>query len=323
VTKVSPNGSGLSYSTYFPGNGEAIAVDSAGSAFLTGSTNTTDFQTTPGAFQGPPGPTGGGAFAATLNPSGSGLGYAAFLGDAFGSGIALDPTGSSYITGLTSAPDYPTTPGAFQPGYAGNGDAFATKLNSTASSLSYSTYLGGGGQSLTVSVRGWGVVTGPGISCTHPHRANVSSCFETYSPGTEVTLSATPSPNRTFKGWSGACIGTDPSCTVTIDAAKSVTAMFGRVRPPAPLDTAIEGGRVNQSKRVATFRFRAEGNATSFQCRLKRRHHSRAAGFHRCQSPKEYRRLKAGRYTFAVRAVGLDGTDATPAKKTFRIRAGA
>lgn len=48
-----------------------------------------------------------------------------------------------------------------------------------------------------------------------------------YSSGTSVTLTATPDPGTTFAGWSGACVGNSPTCTVKMDAAKSVTAVFG------------------------------------------------------------------------------------------------
>ncbi|MBI4826670.1 MAG: delta-60 repeat domain-containing protein, partial [Nitrospirae bacterium] len=68
---------------------------------------------------------------------------------------------------------------------------------------------------------GIGTVTSSqeGINCG-------ADCFEEYSPGTSVTLTATPSTDSTFTGWSGGgCSGTS-TCTVTIDAAKYVTATF-------------------------------------------------------------------------------------------------
>ena len=59
--------------------------------------------------------------------------------------------------------------------------------------------------------------------------------------------------------------------------------------------------------------------ATGFQCRLKRKGHG-AKDFRKCSSPKTYKHLKAGRYTFTVRANGPGGKDPSPAKKNFKIK---
>jgi hypothetical protein len=140
----------LIYSTYLGGSGQdqayGIAADSAGNAYVTGGTNSTDFPVTPGAFQ-----TvchGFDAFVAKLNASGSALVYSTYLGGSGGdggSGIAVDSAGNVYVTGGTSSTDFPVTPGAFQTTYGGNGDAFVSKINATGSALVYSTYLGGSG----------------------------------------------------------------------------------------------------------------------------------------------------------------------------------
>src|SRR5262249_7485756 len=64
------------------------------------------------------------------------------------SGIAVDGSGNAYVAGFTSSSNFPTTATAFQRAYAGIGDAFVTKLNTTLSgsaSLAWSTYLGGSG----------------------------------------------------------------------------------------------------------------------------------------------------------------------------------
>ena len=58
-------------------------------------------------------------------------------------GIAVDGAGSAYVTGETGSTDFPTTAGAAQTTFAGESDAFVTKLNATGSGLVYSTYLGG------------------------------------------------------------------------------------------------------------------------------------------------------------------------------------
>jgi hypothetical protein len=149
----------LSYSTYLGGPDASfgIAVDSAGSAYLTGVADAANFPTTPGAFQAAPVGTNGHAFVTKLNPTGSALVYSTYLGGSgghcgigcvggdAGAGIAVDGAGNTYVTGSTSSHDFPTTPGAFQTSDRGQENAFVTKLNSDGTALLYSTYLGGSG----------------------------------------------------------------------------------------------------------------------------------------------------------------------------------
>jgi hypothetical protein len=155
VTKLSPSGASLAYSTFLGGTGFdvgfGVAVDGAGSAFVTGETgnDVTDYPTTPGAFEDVH---NGGldAFATKLAPSGASLAYSTFLGGIGsdqGYGIAVDGAGSAYVTGETTdaATDYPTTPGAFDEVHNGGGDAFATKITPSGAALAYSTFLGGSG----------------------------------------------------------------------------------------------------------------------------------------------------------------------------------
>jgi hypothetical protein len=156
VTKINPEGSALVYSTYLGGSnydqGDGIAVDSAGNAYVTGSTSSTDFPVTPGAFQMTyGGGYGGDAFVAKINPEGSALVYSTYLGGSgfsvwgdFGSGIAVDSVGNAYVTGQTYSTNFPTK-NPLQPNYGGNGDVFAAKINPEGSALVYSTYLGGSG----------------------------------------------------------------------------------------------------------------------------------------------------------------------------------
>jgi hypothetical protein len=158
VTKINPAGSALVYSTYLGGSGGAsgfaIAVDSAGNAYLTGAAST-GFPTTPGAFQMA---YGGGpldAFVAKLNPAGSALVYSTFLGGSnydLGQGIAVDSSGNAYITGPTNSTDFPTK-NPLQPAYGGgNEDAFVTEMNAAGSALVYSTYLGGSGYEIGTGI---------------------------------------------------------------------------------------------------------------------------------------------------------------------------
>jgi hypothetical protein len=158
VTEFNAQGSGLVYSTYLGGSGgdygTGIAVDSQGSAYVTGVTGSSDFPVTSGAYVTTynPANTGDTSFVSKLNPAGSQLAYSTFLssiGQIFAAGIAVDGQGYAYVTGnpASSYPDVPgafkTTPGSFEPVAKGLQDAFVTKLNLDGSALVYSTYLGG------------------------------------------------------------------------------------------------------------------------------------------------------------------------------------
>lgn len=147
VTKFDPNGNLLS-STYLGGSGVdagfGIAVDSTG-IYVAGQTQSNNFPTVnpfQGTFNGV-----ADAFISKLSPDGLRLIYSTFLGgtnnDA-ATAIAVDSSGSAYVTGFTSSTDFPVTPGAFQTVYAGGlTDAFIAKLSAAGNALVYSTYLGG------------------------------------------------------------------------------------------------------------------------------------------------------------------------------------
>jgi len=145
-TKLNPAGSALVYSTYLGGNdfdaGNGISVDAGGNAYVTGTTKSTNFPTTPGAFLSAP----GFGFVTKLDPTGSTLVYSTYLDPSTqGGGIAVDAQGNAYVTGQTGS-TFPTTPGAFQPAFGGGPvDGYVMKLNADGSALVYSTYLGGSG----------------------------------------------------------------------------------------------------------------------------------------------------------------------------------
>ena len=152
VAKLAPDGSSLVYATFIGGGsydlGFGIAVDADGLAYVTGATFSTDFPTTPGAFQRTNGCTGsncaGDAFVAKLNADGSALVYSTYLGGSAGDngyGIAIDGGGSAYVTGYAASSNFPVTPGTYRT--AGDGP-FLTKLNAAGSGLVYSTFVGGG-----------------------------------------------------------------------------------------------------------------------------------------------------------------------------------
>ncbi len=162
VTKINPAGTGLVYSTYIGGStyeiAHGIAVDSAGNAYITGVTDSTDFPTTLGAYQ-PSIKGSDDAFVTKINPTGNGLLYSTYLGGTGGDdpyGIAVDSTGNAYVTGVTYSSNFPITPTAFQTTFGGgSGDAFFTKITpagNSSSDLAYSTYLGGTNDDVGVGI---------------------------------------------------------------------------------------------------------------------------------------------------------------------------
>jgi len=164
----------LVYSTYLGGSGfddgAGIAVDAAGSAYVTGRTSSVDFPTTPGAFDRSLG--GGDAFVAKLAANGASLVYSTYLGGGdpdSGLGITVDAAGSAYVTGETTSASFPTTAGAFDTSFNGPQSAFVTKLAPSGASLVYSTYLGAGlGVGIAVDAAGAAYVTGETDSANFP-----------------------------------------------------------------------------------------------------------------------------------------------------------
>jgi hypothetical protein len=163
VVKLDATGSTLLYSTYLGGpvnreGAESIAVDGSGNAYVTGSTHSTDFPTTGGAYQTIFGGGSTDAFVAKIHPAGGGaadLVYSTFLGgndDESGIGIVLDGSGNVYVTGRTFSGNFPTTAGAYQRNFGGFRDGFVTKLNSTLSTLVFSTFFGGSGDDYPTGV---------------------------------------------------------------------------------------------------------------------------------------------------------------------------
>ena len=154
------------------GASQAIAVDSAGSAYVTGTTFSVDFPTKNPYQSAPPAKLGGrpagsvaSAFVTKFSPDGSALVYSTYLGGNgpdHGYAIAVDSNGNAYVTGQTSSPNFPITNGAYQTVCAPianntgissaasncnsfDWNVFVAKLNSTGTGLVYSTFLGGYG----------------------------------------------------------------------------------------------------------------------------------------------------------------------------------
>ena len=204
VTKLNAAGTTALYSSYLGGSADEsagdIAVDSTGRAYVVGTTQSSNFPRTSGAFDtilsGP-----NDAFVVQLSASGAALGYSTFLGGSNGveslPKVVIDGTGSAYVVGVTSSANFPVTVGAFDttfngPGGNDGGDLFVAKLNATGTGLMFSTFLGGSGVEdilrFGITLRGTNpIVAGSTNSADFPTTSGTVDT--TYNGGTDVFIS--------------------------------------------------------------------------------------------------------------------------------------
>ncbi len=149
VSKFSGSGDSLLWSTFLGGtnseNGSSIVLDASGNPVLVGYTGSTDFPTTPGAYDRSYNDYVD-VFVSKLSSSGDRLLWSTFLGGRgmdIGSSLVLDASGDALVAGFTSSSDFPTTQGAYDTSHNGNTDVFLAKLRSSGDRLLWSTFLGG------------------------------------------------------------------------------------------------------------------------------------------------------------------------------------
>ncbi|MBC8354746.1 MAG: SBBP repeat-containing protein [Planctomycetes bacterium] len=204
VSKLDPTGTSLVWSTYLgdSGNdfGRGIALDATGNVYVTGDTDSLNFPTTPGAFQHVKVGVDTDAFVAKLDPTGSTLLYSTYIGGssqgANARGIAADNGGLAYITGRTSAANFPVSPSAFDSSLNGLTDGFIAVINTDPvdaspadpgdpADLVYSSFIGGdiadAGDSLALDAAGTAFVTG---------QTNSVNAFPTTANGFKTTKTA-------------------------------------------------------------------------------------------------------------------------------------
>lgn len=161
LAKFSPDLTQLLYSTYFPAAVRAVAVDSSGGMYVTGTTNLPTFPVTPGLPAGIVTPitnvsSASGAFISKLSAAGDKIVYSALIvgtdkpcgccsscflsgRSTIGVAVSVDPAGNAYVAGNTDTSNIPTTPGVL----LGTGTgAFVAKVNAAGTALVYLTYLG-------------------------------------------------------------------------------------------------------------------------------------------------------------------------------------
>jgi hypothetical protein len=307
VTKLDSTGTALVYSTYLGGSGPtggestsdgaaAIAVDSAGNAYVAGQTASSDFPTL-NPFQAT-NHTGGSAigsnaFVTKLNASGSALVYSTYLGGSFSDGasaIAVDSAGSVYVAGSAASTDFPTAvPLQATNKAAGEGlppqglghfpTTFLTKFNATGSALVYSTYLGGSCQEWAagVAVDGDGNAFVAGATC--------SSDFPTVNPlqGSNHALVPGTNPFNAFvskvnSGGSGLVYSTylggsldDRATTIALDSAGNAYVGGFALSQDFPLELPLQSrnnGAANASGDAFVSILNAAGSALMFSTYL-------------------------------------------------------
>ena len=189
VSKISASGA-LVYSTYLGGNGttegRAIAVDTAGQAYVTGFTSATSFPVVAPFQSTSGGGSVGDVFVTKLDATGSAIVYSTYLGGSgqdLGFAIQVDAAGAAHVAGCTTSTNFPTVVpvqstigGPAAVAYCHDG--FITKFAPSGSALVYSTYLGGAGfdeiHGLAVDGNGRAIVVGQTQSANFPTTANVS-----------------------------------------------------------------------------------------------------------------------------------------------------
>ena len=222
----------LSYSTYLGGSGGeegfAIAVDSQGNAYVTGATSSTDFPVVNSLY--PPSQNGD-LFVTKINPGATSIVYSTYIGGEssdVGFGIAVDGTGSAYVTGESLSFTFPTV-NAYQPEHAGfpsyNFDAILLKINPSGTALVYSTFLGDDSdeeaRDVAVDSQGSAYITGYTLSYFFP----LANPFQPTLRGIQdgfVTKFTPDGSALVFSTFLGGSTNLDYSNSIAIDAQQAV-----------------------------------------------------------------------------------------------------
>ena len=235
----------LTYATYLGGSGNEQAVgvarDAAGNVFLAGTTESSDFPVTPGAFASTS--RGIGEIFVSKFTSAGMLVYSTYVGgsgydDAYG--LAVDPAGNAYVTGQTDSTDFPIV-NAFQTSNRGGVnerlDAFVVKIDPTGSQLVYSTYLGGtiedGGRAIAADSQGNAFVAGATGSGNFPTTA---SAYRTTKLGAVAGFVTKLNPSGSALGYSTFIGGSvvDAATAIAVDSAGNAYVAGAAISPDFP-----------------------------------------------------------------------------------------
>ena len=259
----------LVYSTYFGGSSYddilGVATDATGHVYIAGSTLSTDFPTTAGAYD----TTADGSqdvYVAKLNPTGTALVYATVIGGTnldHGYAVRVDAGGRAHVTGDTQSADFPATAGAVGGGCASGcgSDTFVVKLNAAGSALLYSARLSGTsnetGLDLALDEDGSAVVAGQTSSRDFPISADA---YQPAKRGSEflndyfVTKLNASGSAIVYSTYLGGFAQEDNLVSVAIDSAGN--AYVGGETPSADFPT--------RNARQATLRGDSDGFVSAF-----------------------------------------------------------
>jgi hypothetical protein len=249
VSKFSADGSALLFSTYFggesPDEAVGVALDPSDNVYFTGYTET-NFPTTPNAFQTTCNSNVQCVFVTKLDASGQNLMYSGVLDDGFGTAIAVNSAGNAFITGYAGL-NFPVTPGAFQSFQGGGWDAFVTEVDTTGSSLVYSTDLGGNnadyGWAIALDSSNNAYVTGQTDSTNFPLQDPLQAVFYQSIPSVFVSeLNSTGSALLFSTYWGGGAggYGSQQGNAIALDSAGSIYFAGSTLVPDFPVVNPIQ-----------------------------------------------------------------------------------
>ncbi len=276
VTKLNAAGTALVYSTYLGGNdsagfenGSSIAVDSAGSAYVTGQTRSNDFPTVnaiQATFGG--GTPDGDGFVTKVNAAGSAFVYSTYLGGSnndVGADIAVDSSGNAHVTGNTASANFPTA-NAFDSTLGGTSDAFITKLNAAGSAFVYSTYLGGtngdAGNDIALDSAGNACLAGGTLSTDFPTANPIQATYSGGSVDAFVTRLNPTGSALLFSTYLGGG-ALDRGNAIAVDSAGSIylagitgSTNFPTLNPAQGTNAGVDDAFVTKiSNTTTTFQF--------------------------------------------------------------------
>jgi hypothetical protein len=256
ILKLNASGSMLLYSTFLGSSsddvGRGLAVDCSGNTYVVGTTRSSDFPVTSGAFDtsyngGPD------VFVTKLDAWGSALLFSTFLGGSgldLGLGIALDNYGNAFVMGDTDSGDFPVTSGAFDTSF-NSYDIFVTKLNSVGNNLLYSTFIGGNhmdiGQDITLDSSGNAYVVGEIFSPDFPVTCDAFDTSLDGSANGSITMLNTSGSTLIYSTFLGGS-GFDIAGGIAIDNAGNVYVVGCATSSDFPVsigayDTTYNGGQ--------------------------------------------------------------------------------
>ncbi len=272
VTKFTPAGNALVYSTYLGGSNELdggdddyggdIAIDAAGHAYVTGSTDSNSFPVK-NPFQATHNGYSLDAFVSKLSPNGATLVYSTYLGSPdqdIGRAIAVDSMNNAYVTGDAGGVGFPIK-NAFRSSAPGNGDVFVTKFAPAGNTLVYSTYLGGTGNDLgrgiAVNSLGQAFVTGNTTSTNFPTRNPTQAAAGGFGDGfvTQFAPAGNTLIFSTYLGGNGSGVdgeGSDIAYGIAVDSCSTAFVTGQTASPAFPVVTPFQAARRGLSDAFVT-----------------------------------------------------------------------